>query len=282
MMVGKLMPKDEHAVSTRHDRAFLGACALLFTAVACTVVVLATPRMVEPLNLPALRLDAGKVKRQLQEDAALSAEAPRGADVDRLLKLYRAEGIDELAPHVDGGRLAERRAELSIVAREVAARVGERGLRAVREATLERALKALQGELELREAQSLLGRFPALLEQYGFVDSEGRLRAPLIAVRAFYKTRFNDICQRMRTQDLSEIERQALEGFMALHASGVAGLRANAARAFRDAGGADASEALAVWLYHTGQSTAARTLLRRAYEQTGALRLRNMALFLDQ
>jgi len=283
MMSSELMAKDEQGQLPPRDRAFTATFALLATAIACAIVILVAPRSVEPRELPPLRLSRSLVEAQLARDRELSARAPGGSDVERLLALYHDEGLAELEAKPDLGMLSSRRAELSVAARTLFARVGADGARALLAATTERAMSALRNELQEREAHGLLGRFPMLLQQYGFVARGGDLLAPELSIRAFYKARFNLICERARDSDLSAIERQALEGWNALHAVRLPPeQRARAARVFHASGGRDGAEALAIWQYQGGARGDALTLLRRAYEQTGALHLRNMALFAAQ
>lgn len=279
-MIESEMRKDESPAAVSRDRVFGATCALIASAVACTVVVLAVPRPVEPLELPALRLSRADVAAQLASDRAAAARAPRGEDVSRWQALYREDGLSELSPHPDHARIAKRRVELAAECAALLHRVGDAGARALVAATTERALAGLRGELAAREAQGLLGIFPVLLRRYGFIAADGTLRAPELSVRAFYKARFNLICERPRAFGLSAIELQALEGWNALHATGLpAGQRLLAAKAFSDAGGTDAIEAVAVWLFANGARERSHALLQRLHEQRGALRIRNMLLF---
>jgi hypothetical protein len=280
MMRSELTAKDEDTQELRRDRAFTGAFALLVTALACSIVLLLAPRPTEPHELPALRLARAPAAAQLARDRELASQVAKGADVEALLALYLAEGLSELEPRQDIEALSSRRAALGAAARTLFDRIGAEGMRSLLAATTERAMSALRNELPEREAYGLLGRFPALLLTYGFVAKDGTLRAPELSVRAFYKARFNLIGERTREADLSAIELQALEGFNALHAVNLApALRARAARAFYVSGGRDSAEALAIWQYQGGAHGEALALLRHTYEQTGALRLRNMALF---
>lgn len=262
------------------DRAFTATFALIASTVACTIVVLVAPRPVEPRELPALRLDRELVAAQRERDQILARQAATGPDIERFYALYHAEGRAELSARTDLAALAARRAALSVAARDVFTRVGEPGVRALQAAITERAMRALRGELPTEQADGLLGSFPSLLARYGFVGESGALRAPELAVRAFYKARFNLISERSREADLSPIELQALDGFNALESATLAPeQRARAARVFHANGGQDGAEALGIWLYQGGSTSEALNLLRSAYERTGSLRLRNMALF---
>lgn len=262
------------------ERAFTATVALIVSAVACAIVILTSPRPIEPSQLPALRLDRTRVAAQRSLDRALAARVPRGEDVARLIKLYRAEGVAEATRDGDFARLNARRGELAQVAHSVFTRLDADAEAALVASITERAMTALAGELvDADEARGLLGRFPDLLVRYGYADDAG-LRAPEVAVRAFYKERFNLICERPRGTGLTPIEREAMEGFNALHAGGLPPeQRALAARAYMLAGGEDGAEADAIWLFQGGLRDEALTLFRRGYEHTGSLRLRNLAVY---
>ncbi len=274
------MFKDEDVDARAQARAFSAVFALLATAVACSLLLIVAPRPVPPDRLPALRLSARLVADQLARDRALALRAPAGPEVARLLALYREEGRAELVPSSDLTRTQEHRAELRALARALFARLGPEGTRALMASTVEAALRALRSRAQDEEARGLLGDFPRLLVRYGYLEADGREVAPELSLRAFYKARFNLICERPLASDLSPIEIQAYQGWHALHAGGLAPeRRARAARAFFEAGGAYGAEALAIWAYQGGSRAEARALLEREYARTGALRLRNMALY---
>lgn len=275
------MSKVDRTEAARSVRAFALSAALLACAVVCAVVVLASPRPVEPRELPALRLSAVAVTAQLARDRAL--HVPGGDDVTRLLELYRAEGQSELARARDYGAIAHRREQLARVAETVFARLAVHERQGLLAFATERGVEALRGEQGTDEARGWLGSFPALLVRYGFVDEQGTLRAPELALRAFFKARFNMMCGRPQHADLSSIEIQAYEGFNALETAKLAPeRRALAARAYANAGGRDGAEALAIWLYQGGARREAQQLLERAYARTKQLRLRNLALHIER
>jgi hypothetical protein len=269
------------AATAARDRAFTATFALIATAVACTIVILYAPRPVEPRELPALRLDANAVAEALASDRELAKRAPRSSEVDRLLTLYQREGLSERAPGNDQYKLASQREEFAVAARQALLLLNDDGARALLASLTERAMAALGGELPVHESQGLLGLFPEQLRRYGYIDTQGALIAPELAVRALYKARVNLFCGRARDASLRPVERHALHGFLALHASALPGSeRALAAKAFYEAGGHASDEALAVWMYRGGIRAQARALFEAAYARSGALRLRNMALFL--
>lgn len=269
-----------NAVVRRPERAFTLTFASIVSSVACAIVVLAAPRPVLPNQLPALRLDRAELSRQAKRDEEVTAHAPRGTDIDQLLGLFRAEGTAEATGDVDFERLNARRAELAAASRAVFARLSEQEAFALATAVTSRALLALQGALDdPGEAEALLGGFPKLLAQYGYADAQG-VRAPLPAVRGFYKERFNLICERPGGSYLTPLERKSYEGFNALHAGGLPPeLRARAAHAYAKEGGEHGAEADAIWMFQAGLRREALAVFRREYDHTKSLRLRNMALF---
>ncbi|MDB4972387.1 MAG: hypothetical protein JWN48_728 [Myxococcaceae bacterium] len=276
------MRKDADDASAPADRAFTAAFALLATALACSIVVLAAPRPVRPGQLPALRLSTLRVDAQRAADRALSARAEafvRDPDVVQLYDLYQEEGLAELEPAIDYAVLRRQRGERAELARKVFARLGAEGSRAFAVHVVDAAMRALRSDRESDDARGLLGSFPALLTRYGYADTQGRLLAPELSVRSLYKARFNIIFERAPTEGFSQVELQAYEGFNALQAGGLPpARRAEAAGVFYRAGGTDAGEALAIWLFQGGQRSEALALFSQEYERTKQLRLRNMIL----
>ncbi|MET0341666.1 MAG: hypothetical protein ABW252_11745 [Polyangiales bacterium] len=262
------------------DRAFTGAFALIVSATACAIVVLATPRPVLPSQLPSLRLDGDALARQRNEDEASVGRAPRGPDVDALLAAYLDEGRAERSGPVRVEAEHARRRRTVELAEAVFARAERDEARALLVAVTSRALRALWGELsDADEARGLLGHFPKLLARYGYVDADGRLLAPELAVRTLYAARFNLLCGRGLLTDLTELERTAHDGWTALHVGALEpAQRADAARSFHALGGRYGAEADAIWRFQGGDAAGAAELLGQAYAGSGLLRLRNLAL----
>lgn len=289
------MLKDAEGTQKGSERAFTGAFALLVAALACSIVVVLAPRPVQPSQLPSLRLPRAAVEAELARDRELAKRANAFDDdpeVLHVLSLYQREGLAELASEVDMATLASQRQELTSSGDKLFTRLGAERTRALMAWTTERALSAWASGSESTETRGLLGAFPALLVRYGYVHAPtpapGGARdkpraygeAPMLSVRALYKARFNLIFERGLDRDLRPLEVLAYEGFNALHASGMpAERRARAAQAFFRAGGHDGAEAAAIWMFQGGAHRAALSLLLREYARTGALRLRNMALY---
>jgi hypothetical protein len=294
------MLKDAEGTEKRSERAFTGAFAMLVVTLACSIVVVLAPRPVQPSQLPSLRLPRDRVQSELLRDRELRARARsfvREPDVVRVLSLYGDEGRAELANNLDMALLANNRQELSSSGDRLFTRLGVERTRALMAWLTERALSALAKGADDQEARGLLGGFPSLLVRLGYVHGPEAAHpkpavqtvhaaprvlvdAPELAVRTLYKARFNLIFERALDRDLTPTEQMAYEGFNALHASGMEPeRRARAAQAFFRVGGHDGAEVAAIWMFQGGAHEPALSLLRSEYARTGALRLRNMALY---
>ena len=107
----------------------------------------------------------------------------------------------------------------------------------------------------------------------------GVIVAPELTVRALYKARWSSIHRRPFVDGFSRIELQAYWGWLALHGWGKPlHKREDALVAFRDAGGAGAQEAAALFDLLSGRAERAAASLQKLYSATGELRLRNMRL----
>lgn len=259
--------------STR-DRAFTGFFSLVVTAMGCAVAALAVPRAIEPRNLPALVLDPRLSEEALDADHELAGKPTSFPHAEELKDLYLAHGASELdaTARYDADRLRR----LAFFGGEL--KDGERNL--LRAQATERAMAYLLEGSEGPEPAGLLGSFSASLKINGLLSEEGRMRAPLMSVRAAYKARWNLIHGRPQEEGLRPIELQALEGFKALHASRLPTQeRADAARKFYEAGGKRGAEIYGVFLFQGGATEDGADLLERAYVQRGELRTRNMLLY---
>jgi hypothetical protein len=283
------MLKDEPAITTEPrahpiDRSFLTTCGVLLVALACSIVVIASPRPVQPSRLPALRVPLAEGRRAFGEgDLDARAPLPQAAWFAQWYELYSEAGLNEREKAVDLALVARQKAELSKLVREQFPKLGARGVRALMDALTARALDALPRRPLPTEAYGLLGGFPALLQQYGYIADPRSPIAPARAIAALYRQRFNLICERPLDSDIDDADRRIAEGWIALHGQRLpVERRVQAAQAFAKLGGVDAREALAVWLHHGELNDQATALLQHEYERTGALRLRNMLLFLQR
>ncbi|HEY6879359.1 MAG TPA: hypothetical protein VI299_15135 [Polyangiales bacterium] len=280
------MLKDESPLAARStvgalDRGFIASCAVLLVAVACSIVVIAAPRPVQPSRLPALRVPLSEAKRAFASTPpSANTPLPQGRAMQRWLELYREEGLNEREAHVNLAMVAEQRAELRQLGSQEFPKLGPQGVLALMNALTDRALAALHVRRPTAEGYGLLGAFPELLAQYGYIDARHRALAPLRVIRVLYQQRFNMICERPLDTDIPPEDRALAEGWNALHGANIPpARRALAARAFAALGGIDSQEALAIWLFHGGLRDEAEAILEREYQRTQALRLRNMLLF---
>jgi hypothetical protein len=265
------------------DTAFTGFFSLIATATACAIMALAVARPVEPVQLPPLVLDGEAVRQVLARDRALAREAPMSPQIEQMRAAYLEQGRAELRGQLGVRGLPERRRVMMLGAERVAKELGRSKLEALRAQAVERAMQLLESpsSASQEERDGHLGSFTQVLQRYGLRDAPGRVEAPELCIRAAYKMRWNMLHELPLTQDLTRIERQAHEGWMALHAGALPpDKRAKAAAEFYAAGGKRSAEALAIWLYQGGELARARELMHRAYLQSGELRLRNMELYM--
>jgi len=265
------------------ERAFVALFALFATLTLCSVVVLSTPRALVPQDLPPLVLDRSQVARAIAADVALAAKAPGGIDVDELAARYLDEGRAELSGPTEQRLVELRQQEWRQLVQRVFARIGPAGVRAMRAQTLVQFMQVWHGEtVDEADKQGLFGSLPEMLRTYGFTADDGTLLAPELCLRSNFKARWNLIHGLPVTDGFSPIERQAFEGWIALHASKApAERRLQAAQAFYDAGGHRGAQALATWLYRIDRLPEARTLMQREQVARGELFTRNYVLGLS-
>jgi hypothetical protein len=250
--------------------------ALLGTAIACAVVLIAAPRVV-PLTLPTLSLPSAEVRAAIARDRELAARAPTSEAAKQVYGVLLAAGEQEQGRSGAEGPW-QTRAQATM--RRGLAEFGEAGLRALRARATERFMLALAGELEdVNEARSLCGAQRDVMVEHGYMSPGGRLIAPELSVRATYKARWNMIFGRGPSVDLSAVERVAYEGFRGLEARHMPSeQRGSALSEFAKAGGRHGQEALAIWNALNGQPAALIERGRSTGLASTELRLRNMAL----
>jgi hypothetical protein len=265
------------------DPHFTAVFALLVTAIACAFVLLARPRAIIPAALPPLVLSVSAVEACLDADRKEAASAPKSAGLDAMYQGFLAEGLAERGGTVDLEDARRRQDMFANLATIELERAGAQAASKLRAQAVERFMKARAGEIaDANERDGLLGSFEKQLERYGLTNSDGAIIAPVLSVRAMYKSRWNLIHARERSDGLSPIEIQAFEGWIALHGlSTPPEVRAKAARAFREAGGKRGALTLAIWLFQGGALDAAEQLFREESER-GELFVRNYQLALNQ
>ncbi len=282
------MKEDQSAIITERlpreaDPGFLGTCSVLLVALVCSIVVIASPRPVQPSRLPALRVPLSEGQRAFADVRRSGEPLPKAAWFERWYELYSEAGLNEREPQVDMSMVAQQRAELAAITREEFPKLGGQRVRALLNTLSTRALDALPLDRPPNAAYGLLGGLPALLSRYGYIDAQRRPIAPMRVLQVVYQQRLNLLCERPIDGDIDRFDLMLAEGWIALHAPGIPPeRRALAAKKFVELGGLDAREAWAVWLYHGDLAEQASALLEREYERTRALRLRNMLLFLSR
>ncbi|MBX3251594.1 MAG: hypothetical protein KF901_30725 [Myxococcales bacterium] len=251
---------------------------ITITVGACAALLLVVPRPVPARELPPLALDPAAIDAALEAEAARAALAPRDEVATRLREQIAARNRAEVGPGEAPEARADRDRALEEAAGAFLERHGEEGLRAVRAEALERLEPALAGALSTEDEEALLGSFPRMLERYG-AATEGRVTAPPIVVRALFAARFDAMLGREPAASLSDVERQAYWGFVALGSHAVpAELRGRALREYASANGPGAQEALALAALEAGRELETMSTIEALVAETGDLRLRNLAL----
>jgi len=262
--------------------------------------LLALPRPVAPRELPALVLDDAAIHavearderlarasqvslRQgiartigaMQPDGALP-ESPREHAIEQVRALYLEWGAAEAG---GGGSHAISRREAMDAAMDTLTREGgPEAVARLRSELLTRLPAALSGSEDEAADEALLGAFPRMLARYG-LTTEGRVTGPPFVIRVLYAARFNVIVGLPPTASFTPVESEAYWGWLALGPSEVdPGRRMDALARYERARGATMPEARAYLLWAAGRGVEASRLYEAAYEQSGALRLRNHAL----
>ncbi len=242
--------------------------------------LLAIPQPVDPWELPSLVLDREAVADAVDLDQALAQEAPHSEEAQHLRSLFLAHGRAEADPPYSRTDYDSRQAAIHRATATLIEKHGELAFDAMRAAAVEEMVRALEDGVALPDADvvGILGGFPLILRQYGLIHDDV-LVAPPLSVRALYKARWNSIHRRHFTDGMSDVELQAYWGWLALHGWGKPlDEREDALVAFRSAGGFGAQEAAALMDLLAGRPDRASKSLERLYEETGELRLRNLAL----
>lgn len=243
--------------------------------------MLAIPQPVDPWEMPSLVLSRKAVAEEVRQNEALAASLPDGEEIDRLRELFIGHGLAEINPPYTKVDYDSRQADIY---RAIKALVGKHGaaafgvMRAHATVDFMRIFGDGRGTPEAEDDIGAVGGFREMLEKYGVIHREV-LIAPEMTVRALYKARWNLIHRVPATDGFSEIELQAYWGWLALHGWGVPlQERRDALVAYRDAGGANTQEALALFELLERRPETAAKLLEALYSEDRELRLRNLAL----
>lgn len=248
---------------------------LWLAAIFAGLLLIALPRAVAPLELPALVLDGQAVQAQQQEDARMAAAAPQTQRAESLWAMYLKFGETEVVTLDQPQFLEQRRIALRHARQLLIDESGPVAATAMRAFALSRFEAALAGELPKSELKGILGVFPHALVQHQ-VTRDGIELAPHFVVRTLYKARWNRMCGLEPEAELSRIEKRAYFGWMGLHAANLSiRERENGLLGYAAAGGAHAEQALGVLAFVDGDFGRAAHSLERAYAKQASLRLRN-------
>jgi hypothetical protein len=250
---------------------------LILTSVAtsCVAILLAMPKPVEPVELPALVVPRAATDTAREADRSLAAALPTGAAVTRVRRLLDETARGETRREAFGSA-SRRRTQMDAAVGVLLHEKGASALRAIRaRATLD-ALSALEHELPERVRR--LGRFMESLTQYGAYRDGTRL-APWPVVRVMFFARVNAMLGRLPTDGMTTDDQRMYWGWLALHAtSAPIDLRMRALTHYGDLGGKNAAEAAGVMLYRLGEIREASRAFEILHAQNGSLRARNHAL----
>jgi len=224
----------------RHFEGWQGLVVSVF--IAGSVAVLVVPRPVEPLELPAPRIDPEQLARIEAADEADADAVERGADAaERALDA----DVRELgsAMRAYGRADADRDEAMLVLERERAASAGARAvmaspddvrrLRAYHLRSFVRAVEAWElGGDEPDDLRELGGGFLRMLRRHGWVDEvvaggQRRVLMPDAALRVSFKKRWNEVAGlRGPALAISLDEHRALLGFLIQSPPGPPGWRA--------------------------------------------------------
>ena len=247
-----------------------------------TFAVLARPEAVAPWEMPSLVLDRHTVAEDVQKSEALAARLPGDPEIDRLRTLFLDHGLAELDPPYRKVDYDTRQVRIHRALEHLRSAHGPEAFEIVRASAVERFVHMFdrgRGDRSSEEdARGAVGGFEEILQRYGAIYA-GVVIAPEMTVRALYKARWNLIHRAPALDGFSPIERQAYWGWLALHGWGVPlRERTEALALYREAGGANAAEAAAMFDLLEGRPERCAEILEELYYEEGELRLRNLAL----
>lgn len=251
---------------------------LVTVAAGCIGLLLTLPRAVVPTAPPALVFAGGALEDAETRDRELAANVPSSPEVDAFVALIEAQSRAEVGDGEQEDAFLARQGELDRAAAAVEQAHGEAAFDSLRASAMSRLDDAMNGRLAPDDEEAVLGSFPRMLARYGVTD-EGELRAPWLVVRALFAGRWNALARRELTAGLSNDERAAYWGWLALGSPDApAEMRVRGMSEFARAGGRHAVEAAAFAAFRRGEMAHAASLYRRAAELSGSSRLRNYSL----
>lgn len=241
----------------------------------------AIPQAVDPWELPSLVLDREAVSDAIELDRALAEEVPDSPEAQRLRELFLDHGRSEANPPYERAVYDKRQVAIYTAIDALVAAHGKPAFDAMRASAVEDFIEVFgNGAREPSDGYEVgvIGGMREILNRYGMIR-DGVVIAPEMAVRAFYKGRWNAVHRRAPIDGLSRIELQAYWGWLTLHGWGKPlQQREEALLAFADVGGFGAQEAAALLDLLAGRPDRAAKSLQKLYSMSGELRLRNLAL----
>ena len=250
-------------------------------AAALVGAMLALPQPVDPWEMPSLVLSRKAVANGIRQNEKFAATLSKSEEVDRLRSLFIGHGLAETNPPYSKVDYDSRQADIYHAIKALQEKQGPEAFGAMRARAIEEFMRMFADgsrTLSSEDEVGAVGGFREILERYGAIF-RGVLIAPEMTVRALYKARWNLIHRSRATNGFSEIELQAYWGWLALHGWGAPlAERREALVAYRDAGGANAREALALFELLERRPDSAAKLLDALYLEDRELRLRNLAL----
>ena len=241
----------------------------------------AIPQAVDPWEMPSLVLDREAVSDAIELDRALADEVRESPEAQSLRELFLDHGRSEANPPYERAVYDKRQVAIYTAIEALVAAHGEPTLAAMRASAVEDFIEVFgDGTREPNDDYEVgvIGGMREILNRYGMIR-DGVVIAPEMAVRAFYKGRWNAVHRRAPIDGLGRIELQAYWGWLALHGWGrPLRHREEALLAFADVGGFGAQEAAALLDLLAGRPDRAAKSLQELYSMSGELRLRNLAL----
>jgi hypothetical protein len=275
------MERMEEVMKARLGEAFQ-LYALFVVAVSCLLLLCAAPRPLVPEALPTLRLPEDAVRVVLAQDAIDAQHAPTSPAAMELERLFLEHGEAEDGTATSAAPTAARARALATAFTQLVKEEGALAGIRMRARELSKLEAALALSLPEEQVKGVMGVFPNALDVHG-VTRDGLEVAPQLVLRTLYKVRFNLIVDQAPDFSLSEVERMAYQGWIALHAEALpVERRLRALGAYAKVAGPGSTshvkEAEGVLLYRAERYPEALRALTEARTRTGSIRLRNYAL----
>jgi hypothetical protein len=264
--------------AARGRGAATAVLVLVLVAPAALLWTWSRPRAAPPSQMPALALPPAQVRAQIEADRAAADAAPDDRLEETRREIYTEANEAELEASDPPARALRRQRRLEDSLEALAEAHGPDAVAAVQAADLARAERAMRGALPEVRRPGELGGFVDMLRRWGMVEGERQV-APRFVVRTAFKARWNAMYGREPTEGMSEVERRAHWGWLALRAEAAPlAARLEGLERYAEAGGERVAEARGVLLYEEGLGERARDAFEAAHAARPSFRLRNHAL----